>query len=474
MSRETSLAKNTAIISIGTILPKVSWLITLPIITAKLTQAEYGTYDVISTLSSLFLPIATLQLQSAAFRFLVDCKEDFEKRDSIITNVIAFVTGTSIAALIILYFILYKLPNTVRILTCIYFFADILFAANIRIVRGLGRPMLYSLASAVQPIANMILVVFFVFFMNNGLEGALIAITVSTILSLSIILVRAHIISRFRLSLFSVNVLRELIAYSWPMVPNQLSSWFLNFSDRLILLQFIGINATAVYGVANKIPSLLTLMNSAFTMAWQENASINSKDEDVTVYYSSMFNTTLRILSGIMALLIAAVPLLFKFLIRGDYMDAYKQMPILLMAMLFAAISSFLGGIYIAHKKTKSVGVTTIIAAIINLLIDVLLVKEIGIYAASLSTLLAYVFLVIYRMKNVLNFQKINYNYVQIIKYICFLSVMCVFLWLNQLGLNILNVVLGIIFATSINYSLISSLINIIYNKIKNRFNIIL
>lgn len=473
MSRETSLAKNTAIISIGTILPKISWLITLPIITAKLTKAEYGTYELISTLASLFLPIATLQLQSAAFRFLIDCKEDFEKRDSIITNVIAFVISTSIVALTILYFILYKLPDTVRILICIYYFVDILFAANIRIIRGLNQPVLYSLAASVQPIANMILVVFFVFFLNHGLEGVLIAITVSTILSLSIILVRAHIISKFRLSLLSVNVLRKMIAYSWPIIPNELSLWFLNFSDRVILLQFIGINATAVYGAANKIPSLLTLVNSAFTMAWQENASINSKDEDIAIYYSSMFNTILRILSGITALLIATVPLLYKLLIHGDYMDAYKQMPILLMAMFFAAISSFLGGIYIAHKKTKNVGVTTIFATIINLVIDVLLVKKIDIYAASLSTLLAYVFLVIYRMKNVLRFQKINYNYTQIIKYISFLSVMCVFLWLNQLGLNILNVMLGIIFAISVNYSLIISLINIICNKIKNRFNII-
>ena len=86
MSRETTLAKNTIIMSIGTILPKLSMLITLPIITAKLTQAEYGTYDLISTLVSLFLPVATLQVQSAAFRFLIDCNDDKTKRNRVITN----------------------------------------------------------------------------------------------------------------------------------------------------------------------------------------------------------------------------------------------------------------------------------------------------------------------------------------------------------------------------------------------------
>lgn len=65
MSRETSLAKNTLIMTIGTVLPKVSYLITLPIVTAKLTKAEYGTYDLITTMVSLFLPVASLQIQAA-------------------------------------------------------------------------------------------------------------------------------------------------------------------------------------------------------------------------------------------------------------------------------------------------------------------------------------------------------------------------------------------------------------------------
>ena len=54
MNREKALAKNTFIIAIGTFLPKFSSIITLPIITGGLTKAEMGTYDLISTLVSLF------------------------------------------------------------------------------------------------------------------------------------------------------------------------------------------------------------------------------------------------------------------------------------------------------------------------------------------------------------------------------------------------------------------------------------
>lgn len=460
MSRETTLAKNTIIMSIGTILPKLSMLITLPIITAKLTQAEYGTYDLISTLVSLFLPVATLQVQTAAFRFLIDCNDDKTKRNRVITNVLLFVTVSSVISLSVLYFALYKLSLEVRILICAYFFSDILFLTLVQVVRGLSRPMLYSLCTSVQPIVNMLLVILMVYYIDGGLIGALIAMTGSTIVALFIVLAKGHIISKIDFRLVSKSMLKELISYSWPMIPNSLSLWLLNFSDRLVLLNFMGINANAVYGVANKIPSMYSLANSAFTQAWQENASLNSKDEDVSVYYGKMFDNILRILSGIMAMLIAAMPVLFIILIRGDYgRQAYCQMPILMMAMFFSSMSSFLGGIYIAHKKTKSVGGTTIIAAVINLVVDLLLVKSVGIYAASVSTLVAYMFLAVYRMRNVLNFQYIKYNYANIFGYVLFLVIMCILSWFNKLPLNLLNIVLGILFAVYINRELIKKMI---------------
>lgn len=75
MEREKALAKNTIIIGFGTFLPKVASIITLPIVTGSLTKAEYGTYDLLLTLISLVLPLATLQIQTAAFRFLVQIRE---------------------------------------------------------------------------------------------------------------------------------------------------------------------------------------------------------------------------------------------------------------------------------------------------------------------------------------------------------------------------------------------------------------
>ena len=80
MERETNFVKSTLILIIGIVMPKIASFITLPLYTAYLTKAEYGTYDLILTLSSLFIPIATLMLPHAAFRFLIEYQKDEEEK----------------------------------------------------------------------------------------------------------------------------------------------------------------------------------------------------------------------------------------------------------------------------------------------------------------------------------------------------------------------------------------------------------
>ncbi|MBO5089251.1 MAG: polysaccharide biosynthesis protein [Lachnospiraceae bacterium] len=469
MSREKSFAKNTIILAIGTVLPKIAHLITLPIVTDELTKAEYGTYDLIATLVSLFLPIATLQVQTAAFRFLIDCKEDETGKKRVITNVVIFVILSSLLSLTLLFFALYKLDLIVRVLICVYFFTDILLLTFVQVVRGLSNPKLYSLCMSVQPIVNMLLVVVLVYFVDGGLIGALIAMAASTTAALILVLARGKILCNIDCRLLSKSMLKELIDYSWPMIPNSLSLWMLHFSDRLVLLQFVGIEANAIYGAANKIPSMYSLANSAFTLAWQENASVNLKDEDSAAYYGNMFDHILRILAGILAMLIAMTPILFVVLIKGDYDAAYGQMAFLLMSMFFSSISSFLGGIYVAHKRTKNVGATTIIAAAINLVIDLILVQSLEIYAASISTLVAYMFLALYRMKNIQSFQEIKFNYGSMIQYIAVLVVMSILLWLDIWYLDVVNVILGTVFAVVLNRAMIRNIWTMVQKKLSKK-----
>lgn len=466
MNREKQLAKNTLVISFGTILPKLVNVITLPIITACLTKAEYGEYDLISTLVFLILPITTLQIHSAAFRYLIDCRNNAAESKKIISTLLSFVLIVSTITIVVIGIVMNWYHWETRILICAYFYADMFFLVLQQIARGLSKNNLYSISAIFNAGINLVVIFMTLKMFNLGLNGVLIALVMAAVGGCLFLMITLNIWTFFSFTDFNIRVLKELLNYSWPMIPNNISGWILRLSDRLVITFFLGAEANAVYAVANKIPNLLSTFQSTFTYAWQENASLAAQDGDADCYYSNIFDSVFDMLVGIMALLIAGTPIMFKLLIRGNYDSAYEQMPILFMGMFFSSISSILGGIYIAHKRTRSVGLTTVSAAVIHIIIDLLFVNSIGITAGSVSTLISYLLLVIYRMYDVRKFQKIKFKLKKILILTIVLFGMCLICEKKDIVLNIFNLIAGIAIAFVLNKSFIKSfrikMINII------------
>ncbi|MDD3205665.1 MAG: oligosaccharide flippase family protein [Lachnospiraceae bacterium] len=445
MSREGNLAKNTLIISLGTFFPKFFTVLITPILTAQLTKAEYGEYDLIVTIVSLLLPVVTLQISSAAFRFLILKRNDKEDCKAIITTIFVFVIITSFVAGLAYCLLLMRRTGWTGLIVAAYFIFDMLLITTQQMLRGIGKNLMYSVSTIVQSIVLLLFVTILTGILktpNYGLTGVVIALFFSTFIPLVLLLFKGGIISFIDISKFDKKTLKELLAYSWPMVPNNLSIWILNLSDRLIITAVLGIEATAVYAVANKMPTIFSSFQNTFAMAWQENASLAADDSDKEIYFSKMCDGVYRLLTGLMAGLIAFTPVIWKLLIHGDYDEAYFQLPLLYLGIMFSCMSATVGGIYIAHMKTKSVGISTMCAALINLLIDICFVGKIGIWAGSISTMISYLCLWLYRMMGVQKFQKLNFNKKTIISCVSFLIVMAVLNYQKNLICDLANVIL--------------------------------
>ena len=444
MSREAKLVKNTLVLSIGTFLPKFAAFITVPVLTACLSKEQYGIYDLITILVSLILPVATLQIHTAGFRFLIDHKNDRNLAKLYFSNILAFVIPVATVSLGILYVFLPVADVRIKLWVLVYLFFDTIVTEVGQITRGLSQNLDYSISSIVYAAAKMLLTVLLVEFLRYELLGAVIALAVSPIMSLLFLAIKIRIFELVDFSMISRSVLKEMLSYSWPMVPNNLSGWVMRVSDRFVVSYYMGLSSNAVYAVANKIPHLLLLAQNSFAMAWQENASIASKDSDAGKYYSKMFMIMTNFYSGCLGLIIACTPILFRLLIRGDYKEAYPQMPVLFLAMFFSCMASFQGGIYIACKATKSVGITTVFAALCNLVVDLALIRRAGLYAASGSTLVSYIVLFIYRMVDVRKYVKIKYDYPHLVLALAVIVTECVVCHINRPVFNILNLCLGI------------------------------
>jgi len=454
VNRGKQLVKNTIILAFGSILPKLLAIISLPIVTGNLTKLEYGIYDLIGVIESLILPCITLQIPLAAFRYLVDYRNKELEISMIISSTFFFSVIVSIPSFLAGMLFL-KEYDDYKILICLIVFWYLFVNVFQQFVRGLNDNKCYSKSTILYSCINVIFLVLLVKKLELGLYGALLSILISYLVQITFLLLEGKIYRYVLIKNVSFSKIREMIKYSTPLVPNSISIWLMNLSDRIILSLFCGLEVSAVYAIANKIPSLFNVAQSTFTMAWQENASMVSSDNDVSDYYKEVFDTSLRLMIGIMAILISTSPFLFRILIKGTYEAAYNQIPILLVASFFAGVSAFMGGIYVACKKTKKIGISTMISAFINVLINLLLVKHIGIYAASISTLVSYVILVIYRMIDISNSLFIKFEWLVYIQYVTVLILMCLVSFINHKGLDVLNILFAFSYAVILNKKIV-------------------
>lgn len=467
MNREKNFLKNILILGIGNLFPKLATFFTLPILTANLSKLEYGTYDLVTSIVMLMLPIATLQIQSAAFRFLIDDRNDLSKSMDIVTNALFITFPISAIGSFFVQFFFFNYSMIIRIFISLYMFADIMYLTFGQIARGLGKNKDYSIASTILAVIDLVCVIGFVKINNVGLLGVLLSLTMANAIAFIYMAIKIKVNLLFSIRKINIKVIRGMIAYSWPMIPNNLSNWILKLSDRLVITAVLGIEANAIYAVANKLPNILTIAQTIMTMAWQENAAISAADSDSGEYYSKMLDRSFCVLFGFTALLIAGVPFIFHQLIKGEYNEAYYQIPILILAVFFSVMASFLGGIYIALKRTANVAISTMFAGIINLGVDLIFVKRIGIYAGSISTLLAYFALYIYRIWNIQKFKKIKVNILKHVMQLFLLIVMLFLCFFRQLWMDCMNVFIGITVFLIFNKDLISNLHNKIEEKSK-------
>lgn len=464
-NRSKKLIKNTAILSFGTICTKGIMFLMTPLFTRWLTQSDYGTFDLIITYISLLVPIITLDCGEAVFRLLLDKNEE-NRHKKIITNaiVIDFIGFIISLVVTIVISVLYSKMRELAIYFVILLILESINTLMTMIARGIKKINIYTIANILFVIAMTISVTIFVKFLNMQLNGILLGYIVGYIVSILFIIIKSNVNKYISFKYFDKEVAKEMLKYSLPLIPNTLSWWIVNVSDRTIVSIILGTSANAILAVANKIPNLCQTLFNVFHVSWQENATETIKDKDIEQYYNNVMNTMINILSSICVVILSANFLIFNYLFEKEYFEAYFQVPILILSIIISMLAQFIGGIYIARKETSKNGKTTIISAVVNIIIHISLIKFIGIYAATISTLVSYIVLFIVRYIDIKKSINIKFNkktYRDFIIFIYFF--ICVYI--NNKYLNIINLFMAIMYFIFNNKLIINKVIHKFIHK---------
>lgn len=464
-SKTKDLIKNTFIIFLGKASPQIISLLLLPLYTSYIITSEYGYVDLITTYVSLIVIIIALGLDLASFRFLIDYRKCEEKQKKVISNIFL-----CLLLIFVTFSIIFCVANSVLQikygwLVLVLIISNIISNILAQISRGLGNNLEYATSYIIGGIVTIILNI--VLIVKFGLGGK--ALLLSTIISnffISIYLI-------FKLKIYKMinfiykdkQTIKELIKYSAPLIPNQISWWIMNVSDRTIISAILGVSENGIYSIANKIPNIFSGLYSVFHMSWTEQATIHYNDDDRNSYFSIVVNNGIKIFGSICLLLITIIPIVFNFFINDNYSRAYYQIPILLMAVMVNIVMMLFGVVYIARKMSNELAKTSALSAIINILVNVLLIKHFGLYAASISTFVACFLVMIYRWVGIKKYISIDLDK----KLICILSLsflISIYFYYKK-TMNLVIFVLSFILTVYINKTNLLK----IKKSIKNLFN---
>lgn len=467
MSKSKELAKNTIILFIGTFFTKIIQYFLLPIYTGYLDSAEYGTVELFNTIIYLLIPIIGLQIEHGIFRFLINNRKNEMKKKELISSSFIFIITSNF-----IYFLLFLafsplIKYEYKWLLCLNLFLCNLSSIMLQVSRGLGNNKSYSISSFITALTTIIFNILFLVAIKLKVPGMIYGSAIGYIAGILYIFVRLKIYKYLSIKYINKAAIMEMIKYSVPMIPNTLSWWILSSSDRIIVSSFIGLSSTGLLSIAYKFSNIGIFIYNIFNMSLTESIALHIDDDDIDDYFNKIYNSVGNVFVSFGAILISIMPFGFKLLVNSTYSEAYGLISIAIVATVFQVLATMFGTIYIAKKNTKSVAFTSILAAAINILADLILIKYIGIYAAIISTILSYVVLFVYRLIDInKRYIKIKINHKLIINILTVLIILCPLYYINNMYIKIFSILFASFISILINFDNISYIKKIILNKI--------
>lgn len=461
-NRKTEFVKNTLILLLGKFMTQFMSLLLLPLYTRYLITDDFGAVDLFQTYISLFVPILTLRVDSAIFRFLIDKRNDEVEKNNIITN-ITFITIIAVVITTCIGCILLNLID-IKYFKYVIFNLIILMISNVllQLLRGLGKNISYSIASIVTGTSTLFINILLIVFLKFGAESILISSSISNVLCIIFVILVTKYFKYLNIKSINKKTIKDILVYSLPMIPNSLSWWIVNVSDRTIISAFLGTAFNGIYSVSCKFSNILNSIFSIFSMSWQETATLHINDEDKDDFFSKMINEIFMFFSILALLILVALPIIYNIIIGENYMLSYNYIPILLYANSWNVLIGLIGGIYVAKKKTKEIANTTLASAIINIIINFLLIKFIGLFAACISTLLSYLIMGIYRYMDCKKYVNLKLDVKSIIIFSIIFFVSSFIYWKRIFIFNVLNIVVVLIYSLIVNRKILKKFIKII------------
>lgn len=397
MNKVKLFLENFLVYGLGGIISKLVPLIMVPIVTRLMPDSSFfGISDMSNTVVSFGSALAIMGMYDAMYRMFFE-KDDQEYKKDICSTAVIFTIFTSF----IIFIIMLLLKNIISekffgnqqysYLVYITAIATLVGATNSIVTaptRMQNKRKTYLLMNTITPVISYSISIPLLL-QGYYILALPVAGVVASLLSEIIFYLLNHKWFSFRR--FNTKYLKQMLAIAVPLLPNFLIYWIFNFSDRLMITNFLGTGATGIYSVGSKLGSASQLIYTAFAGGWQFFAFSTMKENNQVKTNSKIFEYLGIISFGCTMFVFALCEPIYKILFTGVYVSGFAISSYLFLAPLLQMLFQVACNQFLIIKKTWPNLFILSAGATVNIVLNIVLIPRIGIEGAAIATLVGYI-----------------------------------------------------------------------------------
>lgn len=198
---------------------------------------------------------------------------------------------------------------------------------------------------------------------------------------------------------FNIRYCIDALKFNIPLLPHYLSMYVLGSSDRIMITKMVNASATAIYSVAYTVASVITIVWQAIEASltpWiYEKLSVNEKKP-----IRSLTTKILLFFAATCLLCTLFAPEIIIILAPSEYYSGIFVIPSVAAGVFFTAIYSLYMRIELFYKQTSFAPIATTVAAILNIGLNYIFIKQYGFLAAGYTTMVCYALLALLHYMN--------------------------------------------------------------------------
>lgn len=375
-------------------------IVSTPIITRYLSLDQYGILSIISTVTQIFTVILMLNFNGAITRRYYEKEPGYP---GFLSSTTSFLIVYNIAFVLVLNYFKVQLASFFNIYPNLFilgiFFSIInlytaIYLSHLQAAQKSRKRATITIINAV--LAQGLSLAFVVLFKENKHLGRLYG---QMIVNGIFMIYSIFKLYKFGGMKFGINNVKYAITYGMPLIPHSLSTFILTAFDRIIINQIKGQEAAGVYSFAYTVGMLMSLFVSSINKAWTPSFFMNYSDKKYKLINKLATSNTKIIFIGALGLILFSEEIVAIFA-DVRYHEAISIVPVIIISYIAVYFYSLYANYSFYKKKTVLISINTLLAGVLNIILNYYYIPKYGYVAAAYTTLISYFVLFILHFIN--------------------------------------------------------------------------